>query len=909
MRPARGVAGCVLGVTAVLWAAAPWTAAAATNYWVVGSADWDTTKTNWHSSSSYSGGAGNGGGTRTYSDGDSVYFSGSDPDNRFVNAINIVGDVAPAFLQVQNGYGCGVKLSGADITGALNMRVDIQNTLQFLRAFSFNGTITLNGSPGNNSANFHFIPTAPATLTQGCALPASAGGRLYGNTNANWSGCAFTVASNGTLEIPTTGGVKSNFTGLVVQLTGNAKFVLAYDYQDSGRGCFNGRFTGSSHFLTMSEPTQQSNRKNYITGPGNWTIAGLIFNYPGFKCDIRASNICGGSLDLQSGTMILAAGTTQTVSALTITGVVRTAVGTYGSTASGANFPDDVRFEGLGVVELAAGIVPEVSIAANDADAAEATPATAPGQFTVTRDTTSGELVVNYTVTGTAAAGDYVETLSGSVTIPNGQASAAIDITPVDDALGEYPETVTLTLSPNAFYTIGTAAASVTIADNDAFLATVTIAASDAWAGEAGPNPGQFTVTRDGTVGDLMVNYALTGTAAAGDYSEMLGGSIVIADGQASATLDVTPVDDGTVESGETVILTLATHATYLVGAPSSATVTIGDNDGPSATRYWAVGDGIWDATSINWSTTAGGAQSVSFRNGDSVRMSGLDPDNRKLCAINIVSDVSPAGLQVEAGFGAGASLGGADIVGALNMQVGNQNSLQFVRPFSFVGTVTVGTHATDLSHFYFRPTAPASLTQAVRVPAGKTGAIYGNSHANWSQCAFTLEPGAWLQIPATGGVTSNFTGLVVTLAGDASARIEYYYQDSGRACFNGRFDGPSYFLTLSEPPQENNRLNYITGPGNWTIAGLIFNYPGFKCDIRASNICGKSLDLQNGIMMLAVGTTQQVWSLTIAGVAKMTPGTYGSSASGATYPDDLHFAGLGVVRRLAPRGTSFTLR
>ncbi|HEU0011501.1 MAG TPA: Calx-beta domain-containing protein, partial [Verrucomicrobiae bacterium] len=41
------------------------------------------------------------------------------------------------------------------------------------------------------------------------------------------------------------------------------------------------------------------------------------------------------------------------------------------------------------------------------------------------------------------------------------------------------------------------------------------------------------------------------------------------------------PIDDGAVEGNETVVLTLASDAAYLVGSPNSATVTIADNDQP----------------------------------------------------------------------------------------------------------------------------------------------------------------------------------------------------------------------------------------------------------------------------------------------------------------------------------------
>ena len=88
-----------------------------------------------------------------------------------------------------------------------------------------------------------------------------------------------------------------------------------------------------------------------------------------------------------------------------------------------------------------------------DATATEAGPTT--GQFTVSRGTNaSGNLAVSYTMAGTASnTADYA-TLSGSVTISNGQTDAAITVAPVDDSLAEGDETVIVSLASNVNYFI-----------------------------------------------------------------------------------------------------------------------------------------------------------------------------------------------------------------------------------------------------------------------------------------------------------------------------------------------------------------------------------------------------------------------------------------------------------------------
>jgi hypothetical protein len=125
-------------------------------------------------------------------------------------------------------------------------------------------------------------------------------------------------------------------------------------------------------------------------------------------------------------------------------------------------------------------------------------------------------------------------------------------------------------------------------------LPTVTLTADDAAAAESPLNTGSFMVSRaPRTDGDLTVNftiasgganatpgaandYTLSGTWVDGAYS----GSVVIPNGVSSATITVTPVNDPTTESPETVTPTISSSpTTYLVGSPSSDTVTITSED------------------------------------------------------------------------------------------------------------------------------------------------------------------------------------------------------------------------------------------------------------------------------------------------------------------------------------------
>ncbi|MFH1120176.1 MAG: Calx-beta domain-containing protein, partial [Bacteroidota bacterium] len=224
-----------------------------------------------------------------------------------------------------------------------------------------------------------------------------------------------------------------------------------------------------------------------------------------------------------------------------------------------------------------------VNLVASDPAAAEPSN---DGEFTVSMGLTSStNTVVSYIISGDAVAGDDYTSLTGSVTIPAGSLSATIDLEVIDDLILEDDETVTITLSGVSGDTdISLGApyiASVIISDDD--VATVSITANDPAAAEPSNN-GQFTVTMS-NASDVatVISYTTSGTATAGSDYTALTGTITIPAGSTSGTIDVTVIDNLIMESNETVIVTLASitsgDADVSIGTPSSATVTIADND------------------------------------------------------------------------------------------------------------------------------------------------------------------------------------------------------------------------------------------------------------------------------------------------------------------------------------------
>ncbi len=106
-----------------------------------------------------------------------------------------------------------------------------------------------------------------------------------------------------------------------------------------------------------------------------------------------------------------------------------------------------------------------VTLAANDDTAAEGGGA---GQFTLTRTApTNVALSVALTIAGTATNGTDYTTITTPVSIPVGQTSVTVNVTPIEDSITEGDEQVTLSLNTGTYDIGGDAFGNVTIADND----------------------------------------------------------------------------------------------------------------------------------------------------------------------------------------------------------------------------------------------------------------------------------------------------------------------------------------------------------------------------------------------------------------------------------------------------------
>jgi hypothetical protein len=137
------------------------------------------------------------------------------------------------------------------------------------------------------------------------------------------------------------------------------------------------------------------------------------------------------------------------------------------------------------------------------------------------------DLLVNYLVTGTATSGQDFQGLAGSVTIPAGQLTADIVITPINNSTSILPKTVTILLSDSPAYNIDSQnAATITIVD--LALPIVTLETVNGTIDEAA-GVGAFRVRRTGSLtNSLLVYFTVGGTAWEGQDYAAIGTNVLM---------------------------------------------------------------------------------------------------------------------------------------------------------------------------------------------------------------------------------------------------------------------------------------------------------------------------------------------------------------------------------------------
>ena len=206
--------------------------------------------------------------------------------------------------------------------------------------------------------------------------------------------------------------------------------------------------------------------------------------------------------------------------------------------------------------------------------------------FTVTLDqAAANDVTVVYTSSdglsnGATAGSDYTG-FTGTVTISAGESSGTITVPIILDSTDEVDETATVTLSNATSATIvgDNATADLVITDDDEPQISIANSTASETDGTA-----TFTVTLDQAAAEeVTVVYTTTNGTADGDDYTATTGTLTIAAGLSSGTIEIPITDDAVDEVAQTATLNLSS-ATNASISDSAADMVITDNDSPVIT-------------------------------------------------------------------------------------------------------------------------------------------------------------------------------------------------------------------------------------------------------------------------------------------------------------------------------------
>jgi autotransporter-associated beta strand protein len=212
---------------------------------------------------------------------------------------------------------------------------------------------------------------------------------------------------------------------------------------------------------------------------------------------------------------------------------------------------------------------------------------TASLRFIISRDVaTASDLIVNYTISGTATEGvDYTGT-TGSVTILASATSAYVTIVPVNDTIAEGLETIVMSLTPaTGTYGLRTPVATMLLGDNDAFASgSVAFAASTSSTTEAAGTHNVVVNLTGSPAGTVSVSYRVSaGTATGGGYDYTLAdGSLSFPSGTTTRNIPITIHPDILAEPAETIVVQLFNNSGGNLGT-ATHTVTLNNQSMPEA--------------------------------------------------------------------------------------------------------------------------------------------------------------------------------------------------------------------------------------------------------------------------------------------------------------------------------------
>jgi hypothetical protein len=250
----------------------------------------------------------------------------------------------------------------------------------------------------------------------------------------------------------------------------------------------------------------------------------------------------------------------------------------------GGNTTATTRSDGTFNVQLIE--VPKVSVVVVDSDGAEE--GTDSVAFTLTRtgDLTEA-LTANYTMTGSAQNGSDYGTLSLSVEFPAGEANVTVTVTPIDDNVAEFTESVIFSVAAGLEYTVQTpSTATATIVDNEPATLRLTSGSKTNVFEPLPRDTMSITLSRLGNLAADIFSVELIASGTATDVDDFVfsPNGFAIAPGVVNVPVTISPVNDFLFEGEETVTITIGSGSLdYEIDAQNSVTTRIRDDEYPPA--------------------------------------------------------------------------------------------------------------------------------------------------------------------------------------------------------------------------------------------------------------------------------------------------------------------------------------
>jgi hypothetical protein len=340
----------------------------------------------------------------------------------------------------------------------------------------------------------------------------------------------------------------------------------------------------------------------YNAGEGSGTVTITVNRAGGSfgttKVDYATSNgtaIAGSDYTASSGTLTFANGeTTKTFTVPILEDALNEAPETVNLTLSNAQGSGDIGAQSTATLTINDNDPPP-SLSINDVSVTEGNSGTVNAVFTVTLSAISGQTVtVNYqTANGTATApSDYTAIPSTLLTFASGETTKTITVSVKGDTLAEIDETFFINLSGSTNATVSDNQGVGTIVSDDTPVVQFSSATYNV--AEDGLHA-TITVNRLGDISKVaQVDYATSDPSGLKNCSDVAGnpgnassrcdyatsvGTLRFAAGEGTKIVSIPIVNDVYVEGPEAFTITLSNSMGAELGSPSSAVVTIDDND------------------------------------------------------------------------------------------------------------------------------------------------------------------------------------------------------------------------------------------------------------------------------------------------------------------------------------------